>query len=242
MAQIFTLSDVKKLGTILSVWAHPDDETFVAGGLLAAAVQNNQQVICITATKGEKGVQDESRWPAAQLAGIRTKEMEASLRELGIREHYWLNYHDGECAAADPAEALAKIGELIEAHKPDTILTFGPDGLTGHPDHQTVSTWVKNAVSQSTDKPQVYRVVYDPAQYEQFLVPLDKKVNVFLNTDRPPLVAAKDCDIAFELPQDILQQKLRALAAQPSQMERVLQAVPESAQKGTFGYEYFVRS
>lgn len=239
--QIVTTSDVQRLGTILSVWAHPDDESFTSGGILAAAVKNGQQVICVTATKGEKGVQDESRWPAAKLADIRTKEMADSLRELGIREHHWLHYHDGECATTDPAEALSTITELIDQHNPDTILTFGPDGLTGHPDHQTVSRWVEEAVAKSDGKLLVYHVVYDTAQYEQFLVPLDKKVNVFFNTDKPPLVAAKVCDIAFELPPDILQQKLRALAAQPSQMERVLAAVPKSDQKGTFGHEYFVR-
>jgi len=239
--RVTTVDDIKRLGTILSVWAHPDDETFVAGGVLAAAVKNGQEVICVTATKGEKGVQDESRWPAAQLADIRTKEMEVTLHELGIRNHQWLQYHDGECAGADPAEAVTAIAKLIASHKPDTILTFGPDGLTGHPDHQTVSRWVDAAVAESATKPQIYHIVYDKKQFEQFLIPLHKKVNVFFNINKPPIADAADCAIAFELPPEILQQKLRALAAQPSQMERTLRAVPGEAKKGTFGFEYFVR-
>lgn len=241
MQQIVTTDDVKKLGTILSVWAHPDDETFTAGGILAAAVKNGQQVLCVTATKGEKGVQDESRWPASRLAEIRTKEMEASLRELGVRDHLWLGYHDGECADADPRAAAEAVAELIEWYKPDTILTFGPDGLTGHPDHQTVSLWVQRAVAQSDTKLQVYHVVYDHRQYEQFLIPLHRKINLFFNTDKPPITEARICDIALRLPPPIFDQKMRALAAQPSQMERVLQAVPKDAQQGTFGTEYFVR-
>lgn len=239
--RVTAVDDVKQLGTILSVWAHPDDETFTSGGVLAAAIENGQKVICVTATKGEKGLQDESRWPAAQLADIRTKEMEASMRELGIRNHQWLNYHDGECAKADPTEAVDTINQLINTYKPDSILTFGADGLTGHPDHQTVSHWVEMAVAQSTIKPQTYHVVYEPKQFEQFLVPLHKKVNVFFNIDKPPLADAAACAIAFDLPPAILQQKLRALAAQPSQMERTLAAVPDKNKKGTFGYEYFVR-
>lgn len=237
---IVTSKDVKKLGTILSVWAHPDDETFTAGGMLATAVKNGQKVICVTATKGEKGVQDESRWPAAQLADIRTNEMKASLRELGIREHHWLHYKDGECADADPTEAFETITALIAENKPATVLTFGPDGLTGHPDHQTVSRWVSTLVSEMPLKPDIYHVVYDPKQYEQFLVPLHKKINIFFNIDKPPLVNAADCDIAFELPPEILQQKLRALAAQPSQMERMLKAISEAGKTGIFGREYFV--
>lgn len=237
--QITTTDDVKQLGTILSVWAHPDDESFVAGGLLAAAVQNGQRVICITATKGEKGVQDESRWPAGQLADIRTKEMADSLQQLGISEHHWLDYRDGECADADPAVATAKIAALIDQYKPDTILTFGPDGLTGHPDHQTMNRWVTAAVEQSSGQPTVYHPLYDPQQYEQFLVPLHKQFNVFFNIGKPPLKAAGECEIAFELPAAILQQKIRALAAQPSQMERLLKLLTPSERAGTFGVEYF---
>lgn len=239
MKQIVTTDDVAQLGTILSIWAHPDDETFVAGGVLAAAVKNGQRVICVTATKGEKGVQDELRWPAAQLADIRTQEMTDTLRQLGVQEHYWLDYHDGECADADPTVATAKITRLINQYKPDTILTFGPDGLTGHPDHRTMSRWVAAAVKQSDKQPAVYRPVYSQKQYEQFLVPLHKKLNVFFNIDKPPLKDARECEIAFELPAAILQQKIRALAAQPSQMERLLKTVSPGGYKGTFGVEYF---
>ncbi len=46
MKQIHNFEDIKKLGTILSVWAHPDDETFTCGGILATAVKNGQQVVC----------------------------------------------------------------------------------------------------------------------------------------------------------------------------------------------------
>ena len=72
---IKTTDDIKHLGTILFVAAHPDDETFNAGGILAAAARNGQTVIVVTATKGEGGVQDESRWPADSLGDIRAKEL-----------------------------------------------------------------------------------------------------------------------------------------------------------------------
>lgn len=238
MGQIVTPQDVKTLGTILSVWAHPDDESFLAGGLLAAAVQNGQRVICVTATHGEAGVQDESRWPAANLGDIRTHELQAALKELGITEHIWLDYRDGECDKADQTEAAQKIAALIEKYQPDTVLTFGSEGLTGHPDHQAVSRWVGKAAE--TSKTKVYHAVYDFKQYQEFLIPLDKKISVFFNIDEPPLVAAKDCDIAFVLPDEVLEQKLRALAAMPSQMERTLAALSTAEnKKGMFGFEYF---
>lgn len=107
--QIHNSEDVRQLGTILSIWAHPDDETFCAGGLLAAAVNNGQTVACITATRGEAGVQDEARWPAEQLGDIREKELKAALKELGITNHHMLHYADGECAAVDSKAANKKL-------------------------------------------------------------------------------------------------------------------------------------
>ena len=56
----------------MGVWAHPDDETYSMAGIMATAVKNGQQVICVTATRGEAGVQDHLRWPAHKLAEDRT--------------------------------------------------------------------------------------------------------------------------------------------------------------------------
>ena len=53
------------LGTVLSVWAHPDDETYLCGGLMADAVRRGNRVVCVTATRGELGSPDEERWPPA---------------------------------------------------------------------------------------------------------------------------------------------------------------------------------
>src|SRR5947207_1873194 len=107
MQQIKTSDDIKQLGTILSVWAHPDDESFSCAGIMAAAIQNGQSVACITATKGEDGVQDESRWPAEQLGEIRAHEMDEALDILGCHNHNWLGYHDGRCQEISADEAVA---------------------------------------------------------------------------------------------------------------------------------------
>jgi len=97
--------DVKKLGTIMSLWAHPDDETFSAAGLLSMAGINGQRVICVTSTRGGKGTQDETKWPKKDLEKIRTNEMIKSLAYLGDIEHEWLNYKDGECESVNINEA-----------------------------------------------------------------------------------------------------------------------------------------
>ncbi len=66
------MSLVTELGTIMGIWAHPDDEIFSMAGIFALASQAGQNTVCVTATRGEQGVQDESRWPRADLASIRT--------------------------------------------------------------------------------------------------------------------------------------------------------------------------
>ena len=47
--------DVADLGTILGVWAHPDDDIYLSAGLMAAAVEAGQRVVDVTATRGEGG-------------------------------------------------------------------------------------------------------------------------------------------------------------------------------------------
>ena len=239
MIRITTADDVKNLGTILFIGAHPDDETFTAGGLLAAAVQNGQTVIVLTASRGEGGVQDEARWPQAQLGDIRTTELENALKILGCQHHYWLDYKDGGCAGDDAGRAVERIKELVTEHHVDTILTFGPDGLTGHPDHQTVSAWAKTACGSQA---QVYYVVEELDGYEKYMKPAGKAVNWYYNIENPPMKLAADCEIALKLTPELRDIKLRALQAMPSQYEKFFTSTPASLLEHLFTVECFVKA
>ncbi len=240
--QVKTPNDVKKLGTILSVWAHPDDETFCAGGILAAAVKNGQKVICVTATRGESGVQDTKQWPKHQLASIRERELRAALKVLGVVEHHFLTYKDGHCSTVPLEVAAADIVEAIDTYRPDTILTFGPDGLTGHPDHQAVSRWVEAAVSGHVNQPVVFHAVLTVGQYTRYLASADAKLNFFYNIDQPPLVSSKDCDICLCCTDELCDCKYDAFSAMPSQYAHVQAQFSEVYLKEAFRIEAFVRS
>ena len=239
--QIKTSDDVRQLGTILSVWAHPDDETFCAGGLMAVAITNGQTVICITATKGEAGVQDEERWPAKELASIREKELHAALKVLGIKEHHFLQYKDGECKEADVQEAAKQIQVFIEKRQPDTILTFGLEGLTGHPDHQAISGWVDAAVELASHQPKVFHAVLTVGQYKKYLSAADEKLNLFYNIEQPPLESAKDCGICFCCTDSLCDCKYDAFTAMPSQYTKVQETLSEEYVKEAFRIEAFVK-
>jgi LmbE family N-acetylglucosaminyl deacetylase len=240
LQQIATAADIKRLGTILGMWAHPDDESFCMGAVIAAAVKNGQKVACVTATRGEAGVQDEARWPSAELAKIREQELAASLEVFGSVEHHWLPYHDGHCEEVSVELAVKSLISLIEQIQPDSIFTFGPDGLTGHPDHQAVSRWTDLAVKKlSSKKPAIYQVVVTNQQLQR-MQQADKKHNIFFNIDKPPVRENGECAILFNPPSELADIKFWALEAQQSQTAIMIEEMGEKAYKRSFSEEAFV--
>ena len=201
------------LGTVLMVWAHPDDETYLAGGLSAALTDAGRRVVCVTATRGEAG------GTTAGLAEIRTSELEAALKLLGVEEHHWLDYADGGCASVDEDQAAARIRTVIDDVRPDTVVTFGPDGFTGHPDHQAVSRWVDLAVS-GTD----VRVLHAVAREQRPDPGLDEDYGVF-ELGRPRVCADDEIDVLLPLDPALLDRKVRALLLQESQTSELVAAV-----------------
>ena len=81
-----SVSDVAGLGTVLGIWAHPDDEAYLSGGLMAMARDIGSRVVCVTATRGELGTPDPETWPPQRLAAERTVELASCLEVLGVSE------------------------------------------------------------------------------------------------------------------------------------------------------------
>jgi GlcNAc-PI de-N-acetylase len=73
-------SGVAALGTILGVWAHPDDEAYLSGGLMAMARDLGSRVVCVTATRGELGTTDPVAWPPTRLATARRRQVPGCCR------------------------------------------------------------------------------------------------------------------------------------------------------------------
>ena len=218
------------LGTILGVWAHPDDETYLSAGLMAQAVRDGRRVVCVTATRGEEGSFDQERWPTATMGKVREAELMASLDVLGVTEHHWLDYYDGTCADVPLEEGVAKVEAIVREVQPDTVLSFGPDGMTDHPDHKTTCAWATEAFERAA-KPgaALYYATMTPEWAERF-VPVMNRFNVFMSPDTPPVAPRDELAIVFELPPDVLEQKLRAIEAHTSQVEGMLNA---------FGQDFF---
>ena len=144
------MSEPKRL---LCVFAHPDDETLGAGSTLAKYAAAGVEAYLVTATRGERGWQGDPRddpGPAA-LGQIRTAELLAAAQVLSIREVQFLNYVDGDLDQAEPAEAIGRIVTLIRRIRPQVVITFGPEGSYGHPDHIAISQFTSAAVVCAAD-------------------------------------------------------------------------------------------
>jgi LmbE family N-acetylglucosaminyl deacetylase len=215
-----------ELGTILGVWAHPDDEAYLSAGLMARAVRNGSRVVCVTATRGEGGSMDEERWPSATMGGVRTAELERCLAILGVGEHTWLDLPDIDMDTGLPDEGYARVREIVADVQPDTIITFGPDGMTDHAAHKDVSRWATQALREA-GKPgsSVHHATVTPEWAEEF-VPIWEPFNVF----RPgtPVVTPRDeLSIDFRLPADINDLKVKAILEHKSQVGAIFEAVGE---------------
>ena len=83
------------VGTLLAVFAHPDDEAYLVGGLMAIAADAGRRVVCVTATRGERGFPDDDPRSLDERIAVREAEMAACLDVLGVLEHHWLDLPDG---------------------------------------------------------------------------------------------------------------------------------------------------
>lgn len=124
---------------IVAVFAHPDDER-VIGPLLSRLAREGRETHLVIATDGSQGVRDFAHIPPGpELAAARTKEAQCAANRLGVRQLHILGLPDGGLASF---EVLAKLrsglAAIIDSLNPGVIITFGPEGGTGHPDHRLV--------------------------------------------------------------------------------------------------------
>lgn len=145
---------------LLAVFAHPDDESILAGGILAAAAAAGTHVTVVCATRGEHGpVADGVAATPVTLGEVREAELRAACAELGVHAVECLALADG--ALEDAHEQLTtEVARRVEALRPDSVLTFGPEGVYWHPDHVAVHDAVAAAAAAWPSPPVIQHAVW----------------------------------------------------------------------------------
>ena len=138
------------MSSLLAFHAHPDDESVATGVTLAKYADEGHDVVVVTATDGSEGEilnheNPEELFP--KLAEIRRKELEESLKALGVLTYEWLGYKDSGMMGTEPnnnpdsfwrQDYFGPVGKLIDCirkYKPEALITYDPFGGYGHPDH-----------------------------------------------------------------------------------------------------------
>lgn len=133
--------------SILLVFAHPDDESSGVSGTVKKYTQQGVPVDLIAATRGQKG----SRLDVPEgidTGTAREAELRAAATVMGIRNIYLLGYMDSEIHRANWDEVVKKIKDIMQYVEPEIVITFGPDGISGHSDHITVGKAATEAFKQ----------------------------------------------------------------------------------------------
>ena len=138
----------------MCVLAHPDDESLGMGGTLARYGAEGVLTYLVTATRGERGrFGDNTNRPDDTTVGrTREKELRQAAGKLGVHKLSFLDYIDGDLSMADPQEAISKIVAHIRGDQPNIIVTFGPEGGYGHPDHIAISQFATAAIICAADE------------------------------------------------------------------------------------------
>jgi LmbE family N-acetylglucosaminyl deacetylase len=147
---------------LLVVVAHPDDETFGLGSVIAAAVDRGAEVVVCCATRGEAGESEVVLAPGQSIAELREAELREAGRILGVHRQVLLDYRDsgmeGEAApdslAGAPLESVvAAVRAVLADVRPTLVVTLDPITSDGHRDHDRVGAATLAATAEQPDLP-----------------------------------------------------------------------------------------
>jgi N-acetyl-1-D-myo-inositol-2-amino-2-deoxy-alpha-D-glucopyranoside deacetylase len=163
--------------TLMTVHAHPDDETIGTGGAMAKAVAAGHRVVLVTCTRGELGeiVAPEMDTPDnhRRLGEIRAGELERAMAVLGVTEWENLGYRDSGMMGtdgnrdprsfwqADLDDAARRLTWLVRRYRPDVVTTYNEFGGYGHPDHIRTHDVAVRAFARAGD------AAWYPEQFEE---------------------------------------------------------------------------
>jgi LmbE family N-acetylglucosaminyl deacetylase len=149
---------------LMCILAHPDDESLGMGGTVTRYAAEGVEVHLLTATRGEHGwFGDEASNPGPEALGkLREAELMQAAYVLGISSVSFLDYVDGDLDQAPAEKIIGEIVSQVRRIRPQVVVTFGPDGGYGHPDHIAISQFATAALVRSADSAFIDRTGFPP--------------------------------------------------------------------------------
>lgn len=221
---------------LLGIWAHPDDEAYLSAGLMAEVTAAGGQVSVRTASSGEHGTGDPGLRGSGYFAAVRRRELRTSLAALGVTDHQVAGLPDGGCADIPLGDGIDLVGRWIDTVRADTIVTFGPDGFTGHPDHRAVSHWVTAAWEARGRPGTLLYATVTPAFHDRWAA-INDEVDLFEGAAPCTL----ESDLALQVDcTPVLDRKMAALRAHRSQTRGLMDLVGAATYREWWSVESFV--
>lgn len=242
--------------SVLSIWAHPDDEAICAAGTLALCARRGESVSVICATRGAQGpIADPALATRETLACVRERELRDACAVLGVREPEFLDLPDGAVAQSDLHDALHKLVVRIRAERPRVMLGFGAEGLYGHPDHVAIAQLAVEARRAAADEqlitpgfapykvPRHFFAVWTTEQVRELFERLSAQSiagQLWRLTAEHFLLSERDVSARVDV-RSVLDEKLRAIRAHRTQLapDHVLSLIEGELAQAFLGVERF---
>jgi N-acetyl-1-D-myo-inositol-2-amino-2-deoxy-alpha-D-glucopyranoside deacetylase len=265
-----TPSPVPEPRGLLSIFAHPDDESYGAAGLMAMAAEAGNPVWVLCVTNGDQGGRpgemdvDHSIDPE-----IRCQELTCACEAMGVAEPIFLGYRDsgmegwgapeGSLDRADQEEAIGRVLEVMRRLRPAVIVTHDPGGVYGHPDHVKTSACTTEAFRRASADPDgpiaLYHQTLPKSAVRAMQAGMEEERRMYGDPAAPTeddlrqreamvRLARPDEDITTIIDiGPVLDRKLAALACHESQMRGRDWRDPKVREglRRVFGHETFVR-
>lgn len=180
---------------LLAVWAHPDDEAFGPVGTMRLAVDRGWETAVISATRGDAGKREAADLaPGQTLGDFREAELRCSCGVLGVSQlHVW-RHADGGLHDLPPEVLADQVLAVMRDWRPAIVITFGPDGVTGHSDHIAISRATEQAFHRYRDE----QTAIQPRLYYN-TIPADRVIEHPMGDAPPPTPATAVIDVnAYE--------------------------------------------
>jgi LmbE family N-acetylglucosaminyl deacetylase len=235
---------------LASVFAHPDDDTFAVGGIVAKHAADLEYAV-IVATSGEAGeISDPSLATPENLAQVREVEEREALQSLGVPDPavHFLRYPDGALAEIPREELVQRVARLLDEARPRVVVTFGPEGITRHQDHIVIGQATTEAFHRLRNQAEdgafrrLFYVAIPQSDLDAFWAAVRAEGIDFGHPDDPFMPrAVPDRTVTARVDgRDVLETKLRALTAHRTQAAEMF--IPASIQERFLGFECFVQA